>query len=375
MMSVSAPAAGERVPGPPPVSRRRGYLDWMRGLAVLIMIEAHLFDSWTAEASRHSSAYRWAIILGGFGAPLFLLLAGFAVALSAGSKFRRGGDVQAAAHAVVRRGFEIFLLAFLFRAQAWILGLGSPWGLLRVDILNIMGPSIMAAALLWGLCRTDRARLVAFAAAALVMTLVTPLVRVMPVLDALPDPLEAYLRPVPGFTGFMFFPWAGFVFAGACAGVLVERARTDRAEARLNAWLLAAGAALAAAGWALSFRPSPYPRSDFWTSSPSFYVLRLGLMVAAVAVAYAWCRRPWRRGWSPMEQLGRTSLFIYWIHVEMVYGLVSMRLHRALSLGQALGAYVAFALFMVVCSLAKDRVVAAWRGQRQASRPLRPTVS
>ena len=28
-------------------STRRGYLDWLRGLAVLIMIEAHIVDSWT----------------------------------------------------------------------------------------------------------------------------------------------------------------------------------------------------------------------------------------------------------------------------------------------------------------------------------------
>ena len=34
--------------------RRRGYLDWMRGLAVLVMIEAHVLDSWTRLDARHS---------------------------------------------------------------------------------------------------------------------------------------------------------------------------------------------------------------------------------------------------------------------------------------------------------------------------------
>ena len=90
------------------------------------------------------------MILGGFGAPLFLFLAGVAVPLSAGSKLRRTGDVEAASRAVVRRGLEIFGLAFLFRIQAWVLGWSSPRWLLKVDILNIMGPSIMAAAAIWG---------------------------------------------------------------------------------------------------------------------------------------------------------------------------------------------------------------------------------
>ena len=91
------------------------------------------------------------MILGGFGAPLFLFLAGVSVALSASSKLRRFGDAPTASRAVARRGLEIFLLAFVFRVQAWVLGWGSPATLLKVDILNIMGPSIMAAAALWGL--------------------------------------------------------------------------------------------------------------------------------------------------------------------------------------------------------------------------------
>src|SRR5262245_45138182 len=122
---------------------RRPYLDWMRGLAVLIMIEAHVIDSWTGGVDRTSLAFRRSIVLGGFGAPLFLFLAGAAVALSAGSKLRRTRDVAGSARAVQWRGLEIFGLAFLFRVQAWILGWAPLRTLLRVDILNIMGPSIV----------------------------------------------------------------------------------------------------------------------------------------------------------------------------------------------------------------------------------------
>ena len=67
---------------------RRTYLDVLRGVAVLVMIEAHVIDSWTRAADRHSAAFGKSLILGGFGAPLFLFLAGVAVAMSAGSKAR-----------------------------------------------------------------------------------------------------------------------------------------------------------------------------------------------------------------------------------------------------------------------------------------------
>src|SRR5919199_5202695 len=103
------------------LSGRRTYLDVLRGVAVLAMIEAHVIDSWTRVADRDSAAFGWSLILGGFGAPLFLFLAGVTVPLSAASKARRIGDDRAATRAVARRGGENPLLAFLFRFQALVL--------------------------------------------------------------------------------------------------------------------------------------------------------------------------------------------------------------------------------------------------------------
>jgi hypothetical protein len=183
--------------------RRRGYLDWLRGLAVLIMIEAHLLDSWTRSPDREMPEFGVAMIVGGMGAPLFLFLAGVAVSMSAGAKFRRGGDARRASAAVVKRGFEIFGLAFLFRVQAWILGWSSPRALLKVDILNIMGPAIAAAAALWGAATTARGKYLAFAGATIAIAFLTPVIRGAAILAALPDPVEAYLRPVAGLSNFV----------------------------------------------------------------------------------------------------------------------------------------------------------------------------
>ena len=61
-----------------------------------------------------------------------------------------------------------------------------------------------------------------FAAAAAAISLLTPIVRATPLLAWLPDPIEWYFRPTPGPTNFTLFPWAGFVFAGAAVGVVVD---------------------------------------------------------------------------------------------------------------------------------------------------------
>jgi uncharacterized membrane protein len=342
--------------GDPP--RRREDLDWLRGVAVVLMIEAHLFDGWTAEPDRLGAAFSVLMIIGGGGTTLFLFLAGVAAALSAGSKLRRTGSLSGAANAVVRRGLQVFALAFLFRLQAWILGWSHrPADLLRVDILNIMGPSIVVAALLWRLGTSSRARALIFAAATAATALLTPFIRLLPP-AFLPTPILAYIVPVAGLSNFVVFPWTALVLAGAFVGVLIDAAQTPVLDRRIHGRLAAGGAIVSIAAFAASFLPTPFPASSFWTTSPAYLFLRSALATLAVAGAHAWVRyRGENTHWSPLTQLGRTSLFIYWIHVELVYGLISRPWHRGLDLPHAVVSYVAFCGLMLACSIAKERIV------------------
>ena len=333
---------------------RRGYLDWLRGVAVLIMIEAHTLDAWTRPDERDNGIYGWAIVLGGFGAPIFLFLAGVALALAAGARLRKGKTAREVAALARKRGWQVLGLAFLFRAQSWIISGGDPLRvLLKVDILNIMGVAMLAGAVLWSLGATRWTRAGWLAAAAVAAAMLTPIVRATPLLDALPDPLEAYLRPAPGFTAFTLLPWAGFLLAGAAIGLWLDASADDRGERRTIAALAVVGPAIALGGYTASFLPPIYPQTNFWTSSPTFFFLRLGVLVSAIPVAWLWNRWP---GWSPLRDFGVASLFVYWIHVEMVYGVLSTPLHRSLTFGQAVAAFAAFSLFLFLLVKAKHRL-------------------
>jgi uncharacterized membrane protein len=355
---------GVRSAGPP---RRREHLDWLRGVAVLLMIDAHLFDSWTQFPDRDTRAFDIAMIIGGAGPTLFLFLAGAAVALSAGSKLRRTGDVDAAARVVALRGLEIFALAFVFRVQAFFLGWSHRWlDLLKVDILNVMGPSIAATALFWRLGSSARSRAVIFAIATAAIAFLTPLIRTLPP-GWLPHPLYAYIVPVPGLTNFVFFPWTALVFAGACVGVLIDAGQTPEADLLVHRRLAVGGAIVSVAAFGTSYLPSGFAGSHFWSTSPAYLFLRNGLSTFAIAASHAWIRSSGSAvHWSPLTQLGRTSLFIYWIHVELVYGLISRPWHRALTLFEAFLAYVIFCVLMLACSIAKEWIA------RRFTRPVGP---
>jgi uncharacterized membrane protein len=295
------------------------------------------------------------MVLGGFGAPIFLFLAGVAIALAGGSRLRKGQSVSEAAAGLRRRGWEIFGLAFLFRLQSWLIS-GGPieTTILKVDILNIMGLSMLAAALLWGVGRTASSRALLLGAAAVAVTMATPLVRATDLIAPLPDAVEAYLRPSPGRTTFTIFPWAGFLLAGAAIGLWVDAARTHRQERNANLALAAIGAALAAGGYAASYLPAIYEQTNFWTSSPTFFFLRLGILIALLPLAYAWNLLPGR---SPLREFGLSSLFVYWVHVEMVYGVLSSPLHRRLPFAVSVLACLLFSVALFGLVKLKERLV------------------
>jgi uncharacterized membrane protein len=340
--------------------RRRSYIDVARGLAVLLMIEAHTLDAWTRVGDRRSIAFRDATVLGGFAAPLFLWLAGLGVAMSASRAAQRGGR-SAAIEAACRRGLAIFALAFLFRQQALVLTPGGALvGLFRVDILNIMGPAMVAAGLLWGVARSPSARVWWYGAAATGVAMLTPIVRASAALDALPVWLQWYVRPAGELTAFTLLPWAAFVFAGGAVGSLIASVSEGPSESRLQAALAVAGAALIALGYWTSTRPSIYASSSFWTTSPSWFAMRAGVLTLALSIIYFLTPSI-----PVVERLGRASLFVYWIHVELVYGYASWLWRHRLPVWATAAACIAFCVLMYGAIVLRDRVTSGWRSRGQ----------
>ena len=317
------------------------------------MVLAHVVDSWTREADRASDAFYRVGFLGGLAAPLFLFLAGVATAMSAAAKARRQGSHHTGAQMARRRGWEIFALAFVFRAQAQLLGLGPLENLLKVDILNVMGLSIVAASYLWEVSTVRRARVAVSAAAVVLVALATPTVRDVTWLARLPDAIEAYVRPAGSYAAFPAFPWAAFVFGGVIAGDLVDGLR--RPAVQLG--FAIAGTTGIVLAWIASLQPSIYESASFWHDSPTFFFIRLGIVVVLVPVAWGLERVVPSTLLRPLATMGKSSLFVYWIHVEMVYGVVSEPIKRALPLWTSLAALLVFCAFLYALVLLKNRLL------------------
>lgn len=349
---------------PPAIAvSRRAYIDWARGLAVLLMIHAHVLDAWTLASERARPAFAILNFIGGLAAPLFLWLAGLAMVLSAERALLTTGSRVDTGVRLFRRGAEVFALAFLFRLQAFVVSPGNPvLSLLRVDILNIMGPSLMLAALIWLVARSTRGAAIAMALVATALALATPPIRAASWVQSLPAVVQWYVTPAGNHSTFVMFPWAGFVFAGAACGALIALAGR-KAERKAVAGIGLAGAAMIVLCLYASTLPSPYANASFWTTSPAYFGVRAGIQMLVLALAMGAATMAVRlpAPFAVLERFGRSSLFVYWIHVELVYGYTTRLIHRTLPLWGTALAFVLFTAVMYFAIAGRDRLVAWWQ--------------
>jgi len=326
-------------------SSRLSYIDWMRGLACVLMFQTHCYDAWLSPEARQSKFFMISQLGGTFPAPLFLFLAGISFALVLDKLRRKNLTPAQIARTTLRRGAEIFAFGLLFRLQEYLIAWGwAPLSdLLRVDILNTIGLSMMLMGLLCWLVlaaqpetRSSLALILSAAGAATLISLLTPPLWTTWRPDWLPWPLESYVNGVhnlgtPQAWLFPIFPWTAFAFAGLAAGFILQSEWARKRESMIFLSAGAAGLLLVEASRWLDARPHQfYAVYDYWHTSPNFFLIRVGMLLVILAASYAWCRwvigqlRAGQWNFSPLIQLGQASLLVYWVHIEFVYGRFSI---------------------------------------------------
>ncbi|MGA1985223.1 MAG: heparan-alpha-glucosaminide N-acetyltransferase domain-containing protein [Candidatus Sulfotelmatobacter sp.] len=333
-----------------PAKSRLAYIDWARGLACVLMFQTHCYDSWLSPQARQSRFFMYSQLGGTFPAPLFLFLAGMSFALVTEKLWSKHVAPAQIARTTIRRGAEIFVFGLLFRLQEYVIAWG--WApksdLLRIDVLNTIGLSMMLMGVMCWLVLAGRrgpltrlALVLAAAGTALLISLLTPPLWTTWRPTWLPWPLESYVDgvhnqgiPQPGL--FPIFPWTAFAFAGLAVGFILQSPWARAQEARAIFVLgLAGGVLIEFARWLDAQPRQLYSVQDYWHTSPSFFLIRVGMLLVILTASYVWCRwglgqrsaektgaRPW--GFSPLILLGQASLLVYWVHIEFVYGRVSI---------------------------------------------------
>jgi uncharacterized membrane protein len=354
-------------------AKRIAYIDWVRGFACVMMFQTHCYDSWLGGEAREGRFIKLSQLGGTLPAPLFLFLAGVSGALVTDKLRRKGVGADEIARKTILRGVQVFLLALLFRVQEFLLGLPhAPWtDLLRVDILNVIGLSLVMAALACRIAavggrhdvRSLRRKSIGISVA-----VATAIAVITPQLWTTWQPhwrawwLESYINGVHTFGTpqpwlFPLFPWAAFTFAGLVAGFLLQSDWVRRKESLAMILAGAGGVALIALGIWLDARPLQlYAVHDFWHTSPNFFLVRTGVVMVILFAGHAWCR--WgagQWGFSPLIELGKSSLLVYWVHIEFVYGGLSILPKRGVGIAAATGGLLAIFITMTMLAALRNK--------------------
>jgi fucose 4-O-acetylase-like acetyltransferase len=294
---------------PAPQSRARS-LDLYRGVAVLLMIAAHVSDAFLGDRWRHNEIWYLLDVTFGFVAPAFLFLSGATLYLSLAKRSPPRSPLSPLPRL-------LWILALAYWLQIPVLSLRQlvwnhrPDELARLfdsNILHVVALSGIVLVLLAATAGLLGARIIALVLA-VALIVVTPFLPSLPAGTLLASPLHALIASQPTAT-FPLVPYAMYALAGfGSIGWLV---RMGRGRLLL---LAASGIALAATARAVG----AFVGGDFWRGSAEHLIFRLGGVVAGLGMtSVAAMSLPARR--TIIERIGERSLAVYVLHLMLVYG-------------------------------------------------------
>ncbi len=276
--------------------------DWLRGVAVVFMIQCHTVMFLLEPALKPSGLYPVLLKLDGLVAPSFIFSAGFSLALVQVRSAAATGPRWPRVRKTLRRLVEVLAVATLVN-WCWFPVWREPKYLLRIDILHCIGLSLLLALpVMTALAPRPRVlRWVTLALAVGVFAL-TPWLRDVRGWAAL------FVNQAPeldGHTGAQFplFPWAGYVYLGASAGATAATGEL-KALVRWVALLLVLGFGL----WQLF--ALDHPQRVFWVTA-----LVLALLFVEHRLAGVTATAPFR----VVTALGTSSLAAYFLHEVMLF--------------------------------------------------------
>lgn len=343
-----------------PQKKRRGqrlaFLDWARGSVALVMLQGHVTHSFMRDDLRQDSPYILSQFIGGMTPAVFLFLTGVTLGFLMDSRQKAGHAAGMRVLEALKRAGYLLGIAMLFRLQMWAFAMGkSPWtDIFKVDILNSMALAIAVLAPLATFETRDRIRLGAI--------LGVCIAGVAPVISAIGfDWLNPLVRNyfVPNQNYFTFFPWAAYVAFGLSAGSILRLAGEED-HLKVMQWSAVFGIGLIVGARYFANLPySIYSNSDFWLNSPALVLIKLGVIYMLLSFAYLWTRFLNPDRWSFVRQLGTTSLLVYWVHTEMVYGSWFWWWKNSLTAAECFVAAAGIIALMLLLSVART----GWKGR------------
>ncbi|MDR3665743.1 MAG: heparan-alpha-glucosaminide N-acetyltransferase domain-containing protein [Ignavibacteriaceae bacterium] len=299
------------------------FIDLLRGWAILVMIEVHVFNAFMLPALRDTQWFSVLNFINGLVAPSFLFISGFAFIISTQNKHDELFKFGSLFWKKMMRIGLIFILGYSLHIpffslaktirevtpQLWI-------SFYNVDILQNIGAGLLFILLARVFIKSNKTFFYFIFISCALFIFVSPFIWEHDFAKYFPLPIAGYFNSVYG-SFFPLFPWIGFLLSGAVCSILYLKAREINNEKNFIIQVAALGIILLAAG---HFYLSPlFPKTYTATRPhPMFFFERLGYVLIFLSLCWYFISR-FAAGGSAIIEMGRESLLIYYLHLQIIY--------------------------------------------------------
>lgn len=305
---------------------RLQFIDLLRGFAIVIMIEVHIFNALIIPSTKEEE---WFVILNfinGLVAPSFLFISGFAFIISSQKNLQELRSFKREFWKKLSRILLILLVGYSLHIPFFsikkLITESSPQQLLgfyNVDVLQNIAVGLLFLFFARLIIKSDKVFYYFILITALFIAVSSPYFWSVDFTSYFPLPLANYFNPMHG-SYFPLFPWMAFLLAGAVHCILYLKGKENNEEKRFIRLTLILGIAIVALGH--------FYLSDIFPESyrsikphPVFFFQRLGYVYIFLALCwfYVNTRENINYAFSYIISTGRESLLIYWLHLQIIY--------------------------------------------------------
>ncbi|MEG8946081.1 heparan-alpha-glucosaminide N-acetyltransferase domain-containing protein [Rosettibacter firmus] len=304
-------------------SNRALFIDLLKGIALLVMIEVHVVNSFLVPEIK---SYRWFELLNyinGLVAPAFTFTSGmvFVLSLQKGlDELRKFGKKF---WKKLGRLILIFIAGYLLHASYLSLKkISNPSyphmikELLRVDILQCIAVGLIILLLLRIIIKSDKVYYVTLILIDLFILAYSPIAWKIDFTKIFPLGIANYFNRQHGSL-FPIFPWFAFIFTGALTGKYYVEAKNKIGELKFVNNLSAAGLIFFITG--IMFLNYLFPQSLVNVKPNFFFFLqRLGIIFILLRLCWHYLEQV-KDNQTFILEVSRESLLVYWLHLKLLY--------------------------------------------------------
>jgi uncharacterized membrane protein len=303
-------------------SSRLVFIDLLKGLVLLMMIETHVFNPLLLPVYKEAPWFGLLNFINGLVAPSFLFASGFTFILSTSKTFDSKFDKTIFLRKLKRIGV-IFLLGYVLRLPQPNLSdlITKSTDLqmrifLSVDILQCIAVGLLIFVLSSVIFNKEKSNLIFLIIATFTVILISPIMWKIHFENFMPVGIANYFNRMNGSL-FPLFPWIAFIFSGGIAAhyYLILR-KSEKTETYFNK-LFISGILFAVIGYFVYMNLSEVIFVGI-IPHPFFFLERLGIILFLLYLMNLISKFIDLSN-SFFVMVSKESLIVYFLHLELIY--------------------------------------------------------